>query len=148
MFINNQNTEIATDTLTGVFNRRQAFVYFERFVREQDKEQDEGTVAVMVLDIDSFKSINDQYGHSMGDEAIITVARSLETEFQWNDFICRFGGDEFVVITRHGNTKSLELAIERVNSSFSAALRAKSASVRAVRQRRIRTAVQAEQYAG
>ena len=118
LYINSQNTEITTDTLTGVFNRRQAFVYFERFVRERERGGENGTVAVVVLDIDSFKSINDHFGHTSGDEAIIAVARSLETEFSWDDFICRFGGDEFLVITKHGQVKELLSAINRVNSNL------------------------------
>jgi len=114
LYVNNQNTEITTDTLTGIYNRRQAFAYFERFVRETGKSEN-GT-AVVVLDIDNFKCINDQYGHIMGDEAIIAVARALETEFQWDDFICRFGGDEFMVITKHGAKAELKSSIERLNA--------------------------------
>ena len=52
----------------------------------------------------------------MGDEAIITVARCLETEFQWDDFICRFGGDEFLVITKHGRAADIKAVVERVNN--------------------------------
>ncbi len=116
LYINNQNTEITTDILTGVFNRRQAFDYFDRFVREKEKDRMKTAVAVVVLDINSFKCINDQYGHSSGDKAIIAVARCLETEFQWDDFVCRFGGDEFLVITKHGQTSELEAAVDRVNN--------------------------------
>lgn len=118
LYINSQNTEITTDTLTGVYNRRQAFSYLERFIREWERDKDKTTVAVVVLDVNSFKSINDQYGHSIGDEAIIAVARSLETEFHWDDFICRFGGDEFLVITKHGQEADLEAAIDRVNNGL------------------------------
>lgn len=114
LYINNQNTEITTDTLTGIYNRREAFAYFDRFVRERGRVKCD--TAVVVLDIDQFKCINDRYGHIIGDEAIIAVARALETEFDWDDFICRFGGDEFMVITKHGEQEKLDAAIARVNA--------------------------------
>ncbi|MBN1778334.1 MAG: diguanylate cyclase [Clostridiales bacterium] len=118
LFINNQNDEITTDSLTGLYNRRQAFAYFERFEREWERTKDKTAVAVVVLDINNFKCINDRHGHTAGDDAIIAVARSLETEFQWDDFICRFGGDEFLVITRHGQKANLVSAVDRVNANL------------------------------
>ena len=121
LYINYQNEEITTDSLTGLYNRRQAFAFFERFVRERGKE----SIALIMMDINNFKSINDRYGHSMGDEAIITVARCLEAEFGWDDFICRFGGDEYVVITKHGAPAHLKAALQRVNDSLEARHREK-----------------------
>ncbi len=121
LYINYQNEEITTDSLTGLYNRRQAFTYFERFVRERGK----GSIALIMMDINNFKSINDRFGHTMGDEAIITVARCLEAEFGWDDFICRFGGDEFVVITKHGAAAHLKAALQRVNDSLAASHREK-----------------------
>lgn len=118
LYINYQNAEITTDTLTGLYNRRQAFAYFDRFVRERVKQN--SNIAVIMLDIDNFKSINDTYGHSMGDQAIITVARCLEVEFKWDDFICRFGGDEFIVITKHGTVANLMAVLQRVNDCLAA----------------------------
>ncbi len=115
LYINNQNMEITTDTLTGLYNRRQAFYYFEHLARDWAKEKMDGVVAVIVLDINRFKSINDEYGHIMGDQAIVAVSRSLEAGFAWDDFVCRFGGDEFLVITKHGHENELQLAIDRVN---------------------------------
>jgi diguanylate cyclase (GGDEF)-like protein len=116
LYINYQNAEITTDTLTGLYNRRQAFAYFDRFVRE--RERDQSNIAVIMMDINNFKAINDHYGHSMGDEAIVAVARCLEAEFQWDDFICRFGGDEFIVITKHGIVADLKETLRRVNESL------------------------------
>lgn len=116
LYINYQNVEITTDTLTGLYNRRQAYAYFDRFVREREREN--ADIAVIMMDINNFKAINDHYGHSMGDEAIVAVARRLEAEFKWDDFICRFGGDEFVVITKHGVVADLRETLRRVNESL------------------------------
>ena len=115
-YINYQNVEITTDTLTGLYNRRQAYAFFDRFVREQ--ERDKANIALMMMDINNFKSINDRFGHIMGDEAIITVARVLEAELEWDDFICRFGGDEFVVITKHGSVPHLQSVMRRINENL------------------------------
>jgi diguanylate cyclase (GGDEF)-like protein len=116
LYINYQNAEITTDSLTGLNNRRQAYTYFDRFVREKDRLQT--NIAVIMMDINNFKSINDRFGHNMGDEAIITVARCLEAEFPWDDFICRFGGDEFIVITKHGTPAHIREVMQRVNDSL------------------------------
>jgi diguanylate cyclase (GGDEF)-like protein len=113
LYINYQNAEITTDTLTGLYNRRQSFAYFERFMRERTREKLD--IAVVMIDINNFKLINDRCGHTLGDEAIIAVARVLEDEFKWDDFICRFGGDEYVIITKHGDLKTLNATLQAVN---------------------------------
>lgn len=118
LYVNYQNGEITTDPLTGLYNRRQAYAYFDRFVRERVKTH--SSIAVIMMDINNFKSINDTYGHSMGDQAIVSVARCLETEFEWDDFICRFGGDEFLVITKHGTAANLKAVLQRVNDCLAA----------------------------
>jgi len=118
LYINNQNMEITTDTLTKLYNRRQAFFYFDRLMRDWLKDKIDAAVAVVVLDINNFKAINDRYGHIMGDKALIAVSRNLETGFAWDDFVCRFGGDEFLVITKHGKEKEVHTAINRVNNQL------------------------------
>lgn len=80
------------DALTGLLNR-QSF--------EQLKEQLHGSsdrLALLLIDVDVFKAINDTYGHDMGDQALIKVARLLEDNFRKADYVLRIGGDEFSVI--------------------------------------------------
>ena len=84
LYINYQNEEITTDTLTGLYNRRQAFRVFRPLCARAGEGQ--SSIALIMMDINNFKSINDRFGHSMGDEAIVTVARCLEAEFGWDDF--------------------------------------------------------------
>ncbi len=114
LYINYQNVEITTDSLTGLYNRRQSYFFFERFMRERSREQ--ATIAVVMIDINNFKKINDQFGHTQGDDAITAVAKVLETEFRWDDFICRFGGDEFVIITKHGELETLKAILDSVDN--------------------------------
>lgn len=118
LYINYQNAEITTDLLTGLYNRRQSYAYFDRFLRERTK--DKANIAVVMIDINNFKKINDRFGHTMGDKAIVAIARTLEAEFRWDDFICRFGGDEFVIITKHGELKSLKAVLQSVNETLAA----------------------------
>lgn len=88
-----------TDKLTGVMNR-QAFEYrFQRLRRANP--QDAGPLSLAIIDIDHFKHINDRYGHGAGDRVIQLVAHLIQTTMRRSDFICRWGGDEFLVLM-HG----------------------------------------------
>lgn len=77
------------DALTRLFNRRA----FET-IREQLREE----VAFLIIDIDFFKRINDTLGHDVGDQILQKTARLLKSSFRFSDFICRMGGDEFIII--------------------------------------------------
>ncbi len=80
-----------TDMLTGIYNRG----YGEACVEEAIKKSDFGFFAI--LDCDHFKSINDRYGHQVGDKVIISIARALENVAKDNDIVFRLGGDEFAI---------------------------------------------------
>jgi diguanylate cyclase (GGDEF)-like protein len=88
-----------TDPLTGLANRRQ----FERALAEAAASPPgaEGVHAVLALDLNHFKRINDVYGHSAGDEALFIVAQRLSAAMRDGDLLARLGGDEFAVIARH-----------------------------------------------
>lgn len=83
------------DSLTGLKNRLGCTDYVNQF-----KENDESKVlAVMVLDLDGFKSINDSFGHAAGDEVLCIIAQRLKNQVRHKkDLVCRLGGDEFAVI--------------------------------------------------
>ena len=98
------------DALTGVFNRS----VFEK-LRTRCEGRDN---AFLIVDIDRFKQINDQYGHDVGDRALCYVAALLQESFRAEDYICRIGGDEFVVIMVHTDSSLSELVeskIRRIN---------------------------------
>ncbi|MBV1921768.1 MAG: sensor domain-containing diguanylate cyclase, partial [Pseudomonadales bacterium] len=85
------------DGLTGVRNRR----YFNEMVeREVDKARDNvNPIALLMIDIDDFKLLNDQYGHLVGDECLRAVAEAIQDVVTWPiDAVCRYGGEEFVVL--------------------------------------------------
>ncbi|MCC6862881.1 MAG: GGDEF domain-containing protein [Bryobacterales bacterium] len=84
----------AVDGLTGVLNRREG----ERRIKDMIREK--AVFCLLVFDIDSFKSINDRYGHQAGDHVLKTFARRLSDGVRPDDPVCRWGGDEFLVIMR------------------------------------------------
>ena len=81
--------EAETDALTGVFNRGS----YDKILAEA-----QGDCALVLVDIDHFKEVNDQYGHEMGDEVLKRVASIIDHSFRSSDYVCRIGGDEFAVI--------------------------------------------------
>ena len=71
-----------------------------------------------MLDLDSFKSINDLYGHDAGDEALKHVAKLLGRTFGKNDFIARYGGDEFVIVMDADTNAEMSEAITRLRENI------------------------------
>ncbi|AMQ87550.1 EAL domain-containing protein [Marinobacter sp. LQ44] len=86
------------DALTGLPNRRRLTELFEQELFEA--KQRSGTVAVCFIDLDGFKEINDEHGHSVGDAVLRSIADRLKNTVRGHDVIARLGGDEFVAILR------------------------------------------------
>lgn len=91
--INELNVHINTDPLTGLYNRRGLDTYVNEFMANQTK------FAVIAIDIDHFKKINDTYGHYKGDVILQKVSQQIQDNFRENDVCCRIGGEEFIVLT-------------------------------------------------
>lgn len=90
-----------TDVLTGLRNRRAFVDDFNREMVRYERYHDGG--ALLFLDLDNFKKINDQLGHAKGDEALKAVADILTTHTRTYDLVCRLGGDEFAVLIEGAN---------------------------------------------
>lgn len=84
------------DPLTGLKNRRFFNQVLEREIRRAERESQ--PLSLMICDLDEFKQFNDSHGHAAGDEALRHVAKVLKQVFRQSDLICRYGGEEFVVI--------------------------------------------------
>jgi diguanylate cyclase (GGDEF)-like protein len=84
------------DYLTNLYNRR----YFNEISQHHINllSREEKPICVMMIDIDKFKNVNDNYGHSIGDDCIKLLATILENNIRNSDIIARFGGDEFAII--------------------------------------------------
>ena len=101
-----------TDPLTGLYNRRYAVPHTAKIAaRARETGQ---PFAVMVLDLDHFKKINDTYGHSAGDTVLQEVARRLRSNLRSVDLICRIGGEEFLVVMPDTDLRAARAAAERL----------------------------------
>lgn len=105
-----------TDPLTGLYNRKYLDRYIENTLYVNSKGKPAG---IMMVDIDYFKQINDNYGHDIGDIAIKTIANTLRDCVDNNDKIIRFGGEEFVVVLNDTNMKDLIKKAEEIRIAFS-----------------------------
>jgi len=94
---------IFTDDLTKVFNRRFLLAQVKKEKKEAEKTSSE--FSVLLLDIDHFKIINDSFGHLAGDETLRHFAGFLKDSFRKSDIVCRYAGDEFVIIIPHSSAK-------------------------------------------
>jgi len=101
-----------TDPLTGLYNRRYALPHVARIAERA--VQTGRPFAVMVLDIDRFKSVNDTWGHAVGDAVLVEVANRLRDHLRPVDLISRIGGEEFLVVLPDTNLPQAEVAAERL----------------------------------
>lgn len=85
-----------TDSLTGVLNRRAGLDALRRLL--QEAVQTNTTMCVCYADMDGLKNINDTYGHSEGDTAILAIANTITATIRQPDMVCRLGGDEFLMV--------------------------------------------------
>ena len=100
-------TTALTDQVTGLPNARSMRLRFEREAEQARRHA--ASFALLMMDMDSFKRINDSLGHKAGDEALRQVARALSNEMRPNDFLSRYAGDEFVCLIQTGPTEAREL---------------------------------------
>lgn len=111
-------TAAMTDLLTGLFNRRAFLEASERIIAQRARRRH--PVSVLLFDLDRFKSINDRFGHAVGDDALKLFARTASANMRTTDVIGRLGGEEFAVILP-GNTAEATMVAERLRSAFEAA---------------------------
>ena len=97
-------TKSQIDEMTSLFNK----MTVEADHEDSDRHEN-GLHALMVIDIDNFKSVNDVYGHTMGDHVISVIAGVISSQFRSTDYVGRMGGDEFAVLM--GDIPSKEIAL-------------------------------------
>ncbi len=105
-----------TDDLTGIYNRRHIFVELER--ESERAIRYKRSLSGMMIDVDDFKKINDQYGHLTGDRVLRTFARILEDSIRTIDILGRYGGDEFLVILPETEIEEARIVAERIQKNL------------------------------
>lgn len=85
-----------TDHLTGAYNRRYMDSKIEELI--EDQKRNHTTSAMIGLDVDHFKSINDRFGHSLGDKVLVNLVELLQRRVRVLDKVCRSGGEEFIIL--------------------------------------------------
>jgi diguanylate cyclase (GGDEF)-like protein/PAS domain S-box-containing protein len=100
------------DPLTGVGNRR----YLERVLQRRfaDWSRERRRFGVLMLDVDRFKTVNDTHGHDAGDAVLTVMVRSLSRALRHQDELCRYGGEEFAVVTGPATARELEALAKRL----------------------------------
>ena len=98
--------EASHDALTGLFNRGA----YDLLMQSTDKEH----MALILIDVDEFKGVNDTYGHDVGDRVLKRVAEILKKSFRSVDILCRIGGDEFAVVMTRANSSMSQLVINKI----------------------------------
>lgn len=106
-----QSIETNVDYLSGVYNRKRLEGYLHKKIANSSRTN---TFSAIMADVNGLKKINDTYGHTVGDEALITISSLLRSILRSNDFVARYGGDEFCIILDTSNEETLIRVVKKI----------------------------------
>ena len=113
----NQLRELASrDPLTGLFNRRRFNDVLQRSFSEAARYQTD--LSCIMLDLDDFKAVNDEFGHDAGDEVLLLTASTVSAQLRSSDAAARFGGDEFIILLPQTGADPARVLGERIVEQF------------------------------
>lgn len=110
IYISAQSDSYYIDRLSGLYNRS----YLDDYLGNAAESRRTCPVIGIMIDMDKFKDINDTYGHQVGDEAIIKAGKLFKKHLGDNGFVTRYGGDEFIIITRFSDKADAQKLVERI----------------------------------
>ena len=111
-----QRTKAQTDPLTGALNRRAFMWRGERLLQRHAYER--APLCLLFLDLDHFKSLNDRFGHSGGDDVLMSFVSLVNACIRPTDFLFRIGGEEFCCLLPHTTTEQAHRVAERIRHQF------------------------------
>lgn len=112
-----QSIETNVDYLSGVYNRKRLEGYLHRKIATSSGTN---TFSAIMADVNGLKKINDTYGHTIGDEALVTISSLLRSILRSNDFVARYGGDEFCIILDTSNEETLIRVVDKIKRQLAA----------------------------
>ena len=112
-------TQASVDPLTGAYNRRQFDVLADLELKRTRRHG--GNVSLLVLDIDFFKKINDEWGHPEGDKVLHAVVQVIRGRLRSTDILARFGGEEFIVLMPHTDLEQAQIVAETLRQCIAEA---------------------------
>ncbi len=104
--------EVSVDYLTGLYNRR----FIEKIFKEEGELFNSH---IALADIDFFKKINDTYGHDCGDYILKEISNLFKGEFKENNYICRWGGEEFLIYIKDSSVEEITDKLEEIRNTIS-----------------------------
>lgn len=106
------------DALTGIYNRRKFQELLENEIERAQRYHQ--PLSLVLLDIDHFKKINDEYGHSEGDRVLVSIAEILRNNLRQSDIYARWGGEEFIVLMSHTDLPTAQQVAEKLRQLLGA----------------------------
>ena len=104
------------DGMTGLYNRRFLEEFIDKFMKQAKRNNE--TYTVLMLDVDYFKSVNDTYGHDVGDQVIVAIGKVLRESIRESDLAIRYGGEEFLVLLHNATDEGTLMVAKKIHHSF------------------------------
>jgi diguanylate cyclase (GGDEF)-like protein len=105
------------DCLTSLYNRQEYLRIVKKKIKSAERYGEK--FGMIMLDIDFFKLVNDNYGHDVGDDVLQKIAKILQTNIREDDFVARWGGEEFVIIVKGDTIQALEKVAQKIQNKIS-----------------------------
>ncbi len=115
-YIDRLQSKVRTDGLTGLYNKESFQILYQEYIRGRQKTK--GPFALLMVDIDNFKGINDTYGHLLGDQFLKKIGRTMEQSTREEDVVGRYGGEEFIILLKDADREGAYRIGERVRKTI------------------------------
>jgi len=106
------------DGMTGLYNRRFLEEIIDKIMSQANRNKE--TYAVLMLDVDFFKMVNDTYGHDIGDKVIVALSKILKNSIRESDLAIRYGGEEFLILLSNATDEGIMQVANKIHSGFAA----------------------------